>query len=183
MTKYGWGGDQYVPETSFEDWLRKHEYPESYGGIFSWNEEKIKLEYDRLFDGYEKVSQQLEALVNLFEETHQSRIAYMQEHGIDQWSDLDSVHDKEHIESKDAFFEKISSVRTQQSELKKERASSFGALPLVAGIFNGSYTGFDKICDDERRTHAMMSTNNSDPMWRSIGPLRNPFWRMYPRIE
>ena len=183
MTQYGWGHYQYVPETSFEDWLEKQGYPETYGDIFSWNEEKIKLEYDRLFDGYENVTQQIEALDKLFDETHQARIAYMQEHGIEKWSNLDPAHDKEHIERKDAFFEKISSVHNQQSELKKERTYSFGALPLVAGILNGTYTGFDKICDDERRTHAMMSTNSLDPMWNSIGPLRNPFWRMYPRIE
>jgi hypothetical protein len=182
MTRYG-NANPYVPESSFEEWLNNKGYPESYGNIFSWGENNIQMEYERLFEGYEKMSKQLGGLKGIFEDTHQARIAYMQEHGIEQWSDLDPIDDKEHIENKDAFIEKISLAHTQRSELKKERTSSFGALPLVAGILNGSYTGFDSIVDDERQTHNMLSTNSHDRLWRSIGPLSNPFWRMYPKIE
>ena len=107
MTRYGSNTDPYVPESSFEEWLNKKGYPESYSDIFSWDENNIQVEYERLFEEYEKMSEQLGALEGIFEDTHKARIAYMQEHGIQQWSDLDPIDDKVHIENKDAFFEKV----------------------------------------------------------------------------
>ena len=183
MTTYGSDHYGYVPESSFEAWLDKRGYPESYRDIFSWDRQMTHTEYERLFDGCEQVSEQLDVLKDAFEEAHQERIAYMQEHGIEQWSDLNPEDDKEQLGQKDVFFEKIASIHQQRTELEKIRASSFGALPLLAGVLDGSYAGFDKLCDDERQTHAMMSTNSADPMWDWIGPLRNSYWSMYPRIE
>ena len=180
MTTYS--GLSYEEPGSIEEWLEKIGIAQAYATVFTWETEKVHSEYVVLFDRVEASTERIDSMSSEFQQLHQARLEYMQKNGIEKWSDLDSGDDAEHLAMKEKFSEDIRAINTKGNNLKKVRSETTLALALLAGIIDGSYTNFDSIIDDERRTHGIMSSNSGDPLWQVIGPIHNMFGSMYPRL-
>ncbi|CAI8333980.1 MAG: Uncharacterised protein [Candidatus Poseidoniaceae archaeon] len=98
----------------------------------------------------------------------------MRANGIEQWSDLDSISQKNHIEQKDIFLSTISEINQERKRLKNEASIARRSLPLIAGVLEGTYQNYEKICTDERLTHGPVLPGGS--FLASIGPLRDGNW-------
>ncbi len=180
MTTYTRDDDQYVPIADFPSWLEEKLLPKEYQDIFSWNNDKLYSEYERLFVIYEEIGLELLALEKRFEKLHAERKNYMQANGFEMWSDLDEIQDAHHLEKKDLFFEEIAALTNTIKQVRNNFYIPCRALKLLAGIWYGFYSSYSRICEDEQDTWGLMSTNNSDPIWNQIGPLQNPFWNISP---
>lgn len=103
-----------------------------------------------------------------------ARLEYMRANGIEQWSDLDSTSQKNHIDQKEIFFGTISEINQERKRLKDEGSVARRLLPLIAGVLEGVYQNYEKICLDERLTHKPGFSKGS--FLESIGPLRDRNW-------
>ena len=183
MTTYSRGGPEYTPKPDFASWLDAKGFPPEYQDIFSWPRERVYAEYDQLFTRAEEIGEQIKQSKEQFEALHNQRKEYMKDHGIDMWSKLDQIKDAEHLEMKEHFFSEIATVNEAGRTLQRTRDADCSAIPFLAGILEGIYRDYTKICNDERHTHNMTSSNSYDPIWKTIGPMRNMFWSMYPKID
>jgi hypothetical protein len=170
----------YIPEPDFPSWIAKKRLPQAYEELFSWPKEQLQDEYDNLHSSWKELKQRLEERTQAYEEIHNARISYMEHHSIEQWSDLDENVDQQHILEKDKFMKTVADINNERLGLKEQISSIYPALPLIYGIIHHIYTNYEKICDDERSTHGLTSSNSWDPRWRNIGPLQNPFWKLGP---
>ena len=180
MTTYS--GLPYEEPGSIEEWLEKIGIAQAYATVFTWETEKVHSEYEELFDRVEASTERIDSISLEFQQISQLRLEYMQKNGIEKWSDLDSGDDAEHLAMKEKFSEDIRVINSKGNNLKKVRSETTLALALLAGIIDGSYTNFDSIIDDERRTQGIMSTNSHDLLWQVIGPIHNAYWSIYPRL-
>lgn len=179
MTTYADIGP-YVPEPDFPSWLAKKGLPLSYAELFSWSKEQLQAEYDKLHNSWKELQQRFDDKTQEYEKVHNARLSYMEHHGIEQWSDLDENVDQHHILEKDKFMKTVADINNERADLKEQISSIFPALPLIYGIIHHIYADYEKICDDERSTHGLASSNSWDPRWQYIGPLQNPFWKLGP---
>jgi len=180
MTTYS--GLPYEESESIEEWLEKKKLAQAYANVFTWENEKVRSEYVELFDKLEESIERVDSMSSEFQQISQARLDYMQENGIEKWSELDSKDDAEHLAMKDKFSDDIRVIHSKINSLKKVRSEANRPLRLLAGIIDGSYVSFDSIINDERRTHGMASSNSSDPIWKVIGPIHNWYWSMYPKL-
>ena len=182
MTTYADIGP-YVPEPTFEAWLAKQGFPETYVSIFDWEKEELQQDYERVFDIWDEAEHNHEKLSNEFEKQHNARLEYMRVNGIEQWSDLDSISQKKHIEKKEFFLATISEINQERKRLKDEASNARRLLPLLAGVLEETYQNYEKICTDERATHGLgvptrYPTEKDEAFWDLIGPLRNNKWNI-----
>jgi hypothetical protein len=183
VTTYsGLRGLPYKEPESIEEWLEKIGIAQAYATVFTWETEKVHSEYEELFDRVEASTERINSISSEFQQISQVRLEYMQKNGIEKWSDLDSGDDAEHLAMKEKFSEDIRVINSKGNNLKKVRSETTLPLALLTGIIDGSYTNFDSIIDDERRTHGIMSSNSGDPLWQVIGPIHNMFGSMYPKL-
>ena len=173
MTTYLDSGP-YVPEPTFEAWLAKQGFPETYASIFDWGKEQLQQEYNRNFDIWDEAEYKHEELTKEYEKHHRARLEYMRANGIEQWSDLDSTSQKNHIDQKEIFLGTISEINQERKRLKDEASVARRLLPLIAGVLDGTYQNYEKICTDEQLTHRPGFSKGS--FWGSIGPLRDKNW-------
>ena len=183
MTTYSRGGPEYTPKPDFASWLDAKGFPAEYHDVFSWPRERVYAEYDQLFTRAEEIGEQIKQSKEQFEALHNQRKEYMKDHEIDMWSKLDQIKDAKHLEMKEHFFSEIATVNEAGRTLQRTRDADCSAIPFLAGILEGIYRDYTKICNDERHTHNMASSNSYDPIWKTIGPMRNMFWSMYPKID
>ena len=107
----------------------------------------------------------------------------MRVNGIEQWSDLDPITQKKHIEKKEFFLATISEINQERKRLKDEASNARRLLPLLAGVLEETYQNYEKICTDERATHGLgvptrFPTQKDEAFWDLIGPLRNNKWNI-----
>ena len=121
--------------------------------------------YEKQQKKLENIIEQIEGLTAEFEALHKSRIAYMVNHGIDNWHQLDPVQDVEHLAIKDSLFSTIKTSVTEGKRLKKERTGMGASIPLLAGILVGTYTSFSSIINQERNKHGK-STGMKHPNFK-----------------
>ncbi len=165
----------YVPEPTFEAWLEKHGFPETYVSIFDWGKEQLQQEYDLNFNIWDEAEYKHEELTKEYDKQHMARLEYMRANGIEQWSNLDSISQKQHIEQKDHFMDTISEINQERKRLKNDASVARRLLPLIAGVLEGTYQNYEKICLDERLTHRP-GVLGLGSFWESIGPLRDKNW-------
>ena len=173
----------YVPETDFSSWLAKQGFPEKYESIFDWSNEKVQQEYDVVFNTWDEAEYNHDNLTKQYDQHHHARLEYMKMNGIQQWSDLSPDLDRTHIEQKELFLKTISQINHERKRCKIESEAAYQLLPLLAGVLDGTYRNYEKICIDERATHRSMvqtrfPTEKDDPFWDLIGPLRNRKWEV-----
>ena len=173
MTTYLDSGP-YVPEPTFEAWLAKQGFPETYASIFDWGKEQLQQEYNRNFDIWDEAEYKHEELTEEYDKHHIARLEYMRANGIEQWSDLDSTSQKNHIDQKEIFLGTISEINQERKRLKDEASVARRLLPLIAGVLEGTYQNYEKICLDERLTHKPGFSKGS--FSETIGPLRDKNW-------
>jgi len=152
MTSYG-EYSPYVAPSSLEEWLEKKGIAPTFATVFTWSTADV-------FTTYEEYNKNLKIIIGLIEERtaefdalHESRIAYMVMHGIDNWPQLDPVQDAEHLTIKNSFFSSIEISLTESKILKKERIRIEASIPLLEGILIGTYTSFSSIVDEERNNY------------------------------
>lgn len=173
----------YVPEPDFPSWLAKQGFPETYDSIFDWSNVKIQQEYDSVFNTWDEAEYNHEELTKKYEQQHHARLEYMKMNDIEQWSDLLPDLDHRHIQQKELFLKTISQINLERKRWKIESESAYRLLPLLAGVLDGTYRNYEKICIDERATHHSMiqtrfPTEKDDTFWDLIGPLRNRKWKV-----
>ena len=183
MTTYNLNKTPYVPPPTFEQWLQRRNLPNSLSEVFNWPEKQILKQYNTLFNSIESSNNSIEELTIRVTELQQSRVDYMREHAINRWSDLDTKINVEHLAKKNEWTKKIRKQIFEVRKLKKNSRDLYKFITILAGIIDGWYNGYHCIISDERRTHGIQSTNSFDPMWKFIGPIHNPFWRMHPRLQ
>ena len=183
MTTFNHKIEPYNPPPTFEHWLQLKGIPDILSDVFNWHEERTLNEYNGLFNRIESINDSISVVNMKHQELHKSRLDYMKDHEINKWRELDETEDAIHLAKRNEFSKKIRDVHFKGRELKKSVYDLYRCLALLAGIIDGWYNEYDCIIRDEAKIHGLMSTNNYDPMWRDIGPIHNPFWRMYPRLE
>ena len=101
---------------------------------------------------------------------------------IEQWSDLRPDLDHKHIQQKELFLKTISQINHERKRCKVGSEAAYQLLPLLAGVLDGTYRNYEKICIDERATHHSMVQirfpTKKDSFWDLIGPLRNRKWKV-----
>ena len=178
MTTYS--GVPYEAPESIEEWLGS--LAQQYASVFTWEAEKVHLEYSVLFGKIDDMNGVMNELNSKFQLISKSRVEYMKSHDIAKWSDLDSVRDFEHLSMKEKFSQDITSNHVDIKQLEKHYSEIYLPLKIMAGIIDGSYSNFDSIIADEKRIHRIASSNSSDSLWQYIGPIHNWYWNMYPRL-
>ena len=173
----------YVPETDFPSWLAKQGFPETYDSIFDWSNVKMQQEYDSVFNTWDEAEYNHDELTKKYEQQHHARLEYMKMNDIEQWSDLRPDLDHRHIQQKELFLKTISQINLERKRWKIESEAAYRLLPLLAGVLDGTYRNYEKICIDERATHHSMvqtrfPTEKDDSFWDLIGPLRNRKWKV-----
>ena len=152
MTRYS-GYSKYVAPSCLEEWLEKKGTSQTFATVFTWSKADILSNHEGQKKKLEIIIERIEALTAEFQALHKSRISYMEEHGFDDWHQLDSVRDAEHLAIKDSLFSSVETSVTEAKMLKKERAGIEASIPLLAGILVGSYTSFSSLIDAERKKH------------------------------
>ena len=66
MTTYLDSGP-YVPEPTFEAWLEKQGFPDTYVSIFDWENERLQQEYDHVFDIWDEAEYKHEELTKEYD--------------------------------------------------------------------------------------------------------------------
>ncbi|HIF46263.1 MAG TPA: hypothetical protein EYQ73_05655 [Candidatus Poseidoniales archaeon] len=182
MTTFG-NVEPYEAPATFEEWLDKRGISQKYAPVFNWSKTELHSEYNALFKDIEESNNSIKILDEEFQNIHETRLEYMEKHGIKQWHELNPAQDSGHLLMKETLFDQIKTTTIELKLLREERRIRGNALPLVVGIILGSYPNYSSIISDEEMTHGMMSTNGSDPMWKLIGPIHNLFWSMYPKLN
>ena len=152
MTSYG-RYSPYEAPSSFEEWLGKKGISPTFATVFTWSKPDVLSTYEECNKKLEAIIEQIEELTAEFEALHESRIAYMVKHGIDNWHQLDPIKDIEHLTIKNSLFSSIEISVTEGKRLKNERIGIKASIPLLAGILVGTYTSFSSIIDEERSKH------------------------------
>ena len=152
MTSYG-EYRPYVALSSLEEWLEKKGISPTFSTVFTWSMPDILSTYEQQQKNLDTIIEQIEEITAEFETLHESRIAYMVKHGIENWHQLDPVKDVEHLAIKDSLFSTIKISVTEGKRLKKERTGIEASIPLLAGILVGTYTSFSSIINQETNKH------------------------------
>ena len=152
MTSYG-EYRPYVAPSSLEEWLEKKAISQTFATVFAWSMPDVLSTYEQQQKKLEMIIKQIEGITAEFETLHESRIAYMVKHGIENWHQLDPVQDVEHLAIKDSLFSTIKISVTEGKRLKKERTGIEASIPLLAGVLVGTYTSFSSIINEERNKH------------------------------
>ena len=178
MTSYG-EYSPYVAPSSLEEWLEKKGIAPTFATVFTWSTADV-------FTTYEEYNNNLKIIIGLIEERtaefdalHESRIAYMVMHGIDNWPQLDPVQDVEHLAIKNSLFSSIEISVTESKRLKKERTGIEATIPLLAGVLVDTYTSFSSIINQERNNYrkpsGMRHSNNKMKINKfKLRDLKNP---------
>jgi len=156
MTSYG-EYSPYVAPSSLEEWLGKKGIAPTFATVFTWSKPDVLSTHEGYSKKLEAIIEQIKELTDEYEELHESRIAYMVKHGIENWPQLDPMKDTEHLAIKNSFFSSIEISVTEGKRLKKERIMIKASIPLLAGILVGTYTSFSSIIDEERKKHGKSS--------------------------
>ena len=152
MTSYC-GYSTYVAPSSLEEWLEKKGISQTFATVFTWSMEDVLSTYEGQKRKLEIIIGRIEALTAEFQALHNSRISYMEEHGFDDWHQLDSVRDAEHLAMKDSLFNSIEITVSEGKRLKKERTGIEASIPLLGGILIDTYTSFPSLINVERKKH------------------------------
>jgi len=152
MTSYG-KYSPYVAPSSLEEWLGKNEISPTLATVFSWSKPDVLSTHEEYNKKLEVIIEQIGERTAEYEALHESRIAYMIKHGIDNWHQLDPIKDIEHLTIKNSLFSSIEISVTEGKRLKNERIGIKASIPLLAGILVGTYTSFSSIIDEERSKH------------------------------
>lgn len=92
MTSYG-EYRPYVALSSLEEWLEKKGISPTFSTVFTWSMPDILSTYEQQQKNLDTIIEQIEEITAEFEALHESRIAYMVKHGIENWHQLDPVKD------------------------------------------------------------------------------------------
>ena len=152
MTSYG-RYSPYEAPSSFEEWLGKKGISPTFVTVFSWSKPDVLSTHEEYNKKLEVIIEQIGERTAEYEALHESRIAYMIKHGIDNWHQLDPIKDIEHLTIKNSLFSSIEISVTEGKRLKNERIGIKASIPLLAGILVGTYTSFSSIIDEERSKH------------------------------
>ena len=156
MTSYG-KYSPYVAPSSLEEWLGKNEISPTLATVFSWSKPDVLSTHEEYNKKLEVIIEQIGERTAEYEALHESRIAYMVKHGIDNWHQLDPIKDIEHLTIKNSLFSSIEISVTEGKRLKNERIGIKASIPLLAGILVGTYTSFSSIINEERSKHGKSS--------------------------
>ena len=152
MTSYG-EYSPYVAPSSLEEWLEKKGIAPTFATVFTWSTADVFTAYEEYIKNLEIVIEQIGERTAEFEALHESRIAYMARHGIENWPQLDPVENVEHLAIKNSFFSSIEISLTEGKWLKKERIRIEASISLLEGILLGTNSSFSSIVDEERDKH------------------------------
>ena len=156
MTSYG-RYSPYEAPSSFEEWLGKKGISPTFVTVFSWSKPDVLSTHEEYNKKLEVIIEQIGERTAEYEALHESRIAYMVKHGIDNWHQLDPMKDIEHLTIKNSLFSSIEISVTEGKRLKDERIGIKASIPLLAGILVGTYTSFSSIINEERSKHGKSS--------------------------
>ena len=156
MTSYG-RYSPYEAPSSLEEWLGKKGISPTFVTVFSWSKPDVLSTHEEYNKKLEVIIEQIGERTAEYEALHESRIAYMVKHGIDNWHQLDPIKDIEHLTIKNSLFSSIEISVTEGKRLKTERIGIKASIPLLAGILVGTYTSFSSIINEERSKHGKSS--------------------------
>jgi len=156
MTSYG-RYSPYEAPSSLEEWLGKKGISPTFVTVFSWSKPDVLSTHEEYNKKLEVIIEQIGERTAEYEALHESRIAYMVKHGIDNWHQLDPIKDIEHLTIKNSLFSSIEISVTEGKRLKNERIGIKASIPLLAGILVGTYTSFSSIINEERSKHGKSS--------------------------